>query len=202
MSELTDGALLERWRAGDAEAGKELFERHFDSVFGFFETKCPNDADDLVQTTFLACVKAREQFRGDSSFRTYLFTIARNELYRLLRTRQRKDAKLDFELSSIAELITTPGSKLARSREYERLVQAMQQLPVQQQMLLELYYWEDMDIASLAEIFDAPSPTIRTWLHRARNALRDLVEDAAPPQAKETLETMDAWAKRTGRPKV
>jgi RNA polymerase sigma factor (sigma-70 family) len=199
MSEPTDVALLDRWRAGDAEAGRALFERHFDSVFGFFETKCAHDADDLVQSTFLACMKAREQFRAESSFRTYLFTIARNELYRLLRTRQRKESKLDFDMSSIAELVTTPGSKLARNQDHRRLVEAMQQLSVDQQMLLELHYWEDMDIAALAEIFEAPAATIRTRLHRARKALRDRVEGQAPPAALETLETMDAWAKAIPR---
>ncbi len=196
MSEPSDRALLDRWRTGDADAGKALFERHFDSIFGFFETKCSRDADDLVQSTFLALLKARDQFRGESSFRTYLFTIARNELYHLLRTRQRKDSKLDFELSSIAELVTTPGTKLARNQDHQRMVEAMQRMAVDQQMLLELHYWEDMDIAALGEVFDAPAATIRTRLHRARKALRGLLERGAPPAALETLETMDAWAKQ------
>jgi RNA polymerase sigma factor (sigma-70 family) len=198
MTERTDLELLEAWRAGDNAAGKQLFERHFDSIFGFFETKCSSDADDLVQSTFLACLKAKTQFRAESSFRTYLFTIARNELYHLLRTRQRKDAKLDFELSSIAEIVSTPGTKLARNQEHQQLVTRMQMLPVEQQMLLELHYWEDLDIAALAEIFESPAATIRTRLHRARNALRDLIEKTAPPEALQTLESMDAWAKHVG----
>jgi RNA polymerase sigma factor (sigma-70 family) len=198
MTERTDLELLEAWRAGDNAAGKQLFERHFDSIFGFFETKCSSDADDLVQSTFLACLKAKTHFRAESSFRTYLFTIARNELYHLLRTRQRKDAKLDFELSSIAEIVSTPGTKLARNQEHQQLVTRMQMLPVEQQMLLELHYWEDLDIAALAEIFESPAATIRTRLHRARNALRDLIEKTAPPEALQTLESMDAWAKHVG----
>src|SRR5882672_4572379 len=115
MSEPTDIALLEQWRNGDAQAGEVLFQRHFDSIYGFFETKCEADADELVQATFLACLRAREQFRAESSFRTYLFTIARHELFRVLRNRQRDGARLDFELSSIAELITTPGARIARN---------------------------------------------------------------------------------------
>ena len=59
-----DLALLEQWRAGDAKSGKALFERHFSSVYGFFETKCPAEADELVESTFFAGVKARDQFRG------------------------------------------------------------------------------------------------------------------------------------------
>jgi RNA polymerase sigma-70 factor (ECF subfamily) len=187
--------LLAQWRAGDAEAGQALFERHFDSIYGFFETKCPTEADELVQATFLACLRAKEQFRGDSSFRTYLFTIARNELYRVLRTRQRKGAQVDLALSSIAELVSTPGTRMARNQEHRHLLEALRRLPVEQQTLLELHYWEDLEIAELAKVFDAPAATIRTRLHRARKALRELVEHAAPPRALETLETMDAWAK-------
>jgi RNA polymerase sigma-70 factor (ECF subfamily) len=195
VTEPTDLDLLEQWRAGNADAGQALFERHFDSIYGFFETKCPNEADELVQSTFLAVLRARTQFRGDSSFRTYLFTIARNELYRVLRTRQRKGTQVDFALSSIAELVSTPGTRMARNQEHRQLLEALQRLPVEQQTLLELHYWEDLEIAELAQIFDAPAATIRTRLHRARKALRELVEHAAPRQALESLETMDAWAR-------
>ena len=190
-----DIALLDRWRAGDEAAGQALFQRHFDSIYGFFETKCEAEADELTQATFLACVRAKDQFRRESSFRTYLFTIARNELYRVLRTRQRRDAKLDFALSSIAELVSTPGTKMARNQEHKRLIEALQHLPVEQQTLLELHYWEDMDISALAEIFEAPTATIRTRLHRARKALREAIEGAAPPAVLETLESMDIWDK-------
>ncbi|HEY5939008.1 MAG TPA: sigma-70 family RNA polymerase sigma factor [Kofleriaceae bacterium] len=199
MSEPDDITLLTRWRGGDNEAGQVLFERHFDAIFGFFETKCPADADELTQSTFLACMRARDQFRAESSFRTYLFTIARNELYRILRTRQRKDAKLDFELSSIAELVSTPGTRMARNQEHRQLLTALQHLPVEQQTLLELHYWEDMDIAQLAEVFDAPTATIRTRLHRARKALRDKMEGSAPQEVLQTLESMDMWAKGLAR---
>ena len=41
VAEPDDVVLLEQWRAGDAEAGQKLFERHFDRVYNFFESKCP-----------------------------------------------------------------------------------------------------------------------------------------------------------------
>jgi RNA polymerase sigma factor (sigma-70 family) len=198
-AEPSDVALLDRWCAGDEAAGQTLFARHFDAIYGFFETKCEADADELTQATFLCCLKARDQFRRESSFRTYLFTIARNELYRVLRNRQRRDAKLDFELSSIVDLVSTPGTRMARNQEHKRLIEALQHLPVEQQTLLELHYWEDMDIPALAEIFAAPTATIRTRLHRARKALRDRIEGSAPASALETLESMDMWAKGLGR---
>jgi RNA polymerase sigma-70 factor (ECF subfamily) len=197
-----DLVLFDRWRDGDNVAGQQLLQRHFDSLYAFFENKCANEADELVQTTFLQCLKAREQFRKQSSFRTYLFTIARHELYRMLAKRQRTTAKLDFDVSSIAELITTPGSRLARQQEHVALATALTQLPVEQQLLLELHYWEHMEIAELAEVFDAQVGTIRVRLHRARAALKELLERAGTSRAvTEDLETMDEWvrqARRTG----
>jgi RNA polymerase sigma factor (sigma-70 family) len=197
--EPSDVALLGQWRDGNAEAGEALFQRHFNSIYGFFETKCASDADELVQSTFLACLRARNQFRGDSSFRTYLFTIARHELYRVLRGRQRDGARLDFELSSIADLVSTPGTRIARNQEHQQLVEVLRQLPVEQQTLLELHYWEGMEIAELADVFETPHATIRTRLHRARKALRERIEGAAPREALESLETMDAWARNHAR---
>lgn len=195
MTELDDLALLEHWRAGDASAGQTLFRRHFDSIYGFFATKCSTEADELVQCTFLACVRSRDRFRGDASFRTYLFTIARHELYRVLAARQKSSARFDFEVSSIADLVSTPATRLARNQEHLHLVEALQRLPVEQQMLLELHYWQEMEIGELAVIFDATAATIRQRLHRARKALKEQVESTAPKVATETLESMDAWVK-------
>jgi len=190
-----DIALFDRWRDGDAAAGHQLFERHFDAMYRFFETKLEAEADELVQATFLACVYARDQFRKQSSFRTYLFTIARHELYRVLRNRQRDVPRIDFDVSSIAQLVTTPGTKLARNRDHQRLLQALRELPVEQQMLLELYYWEGLDANELADTFEVENATIRTRLHRARKALRDKIEGSVEPAVLDNLETMDAWAK-------
>ncbi|TMQ22254.1 MAG: sigma-70 family RNA polymerase sigma factor [Deltaproteobacteria bacterium] len=199
MTEPSDLALLDSWRSGDTAAGEALFQRHFDAIYGFFETKCEADADELTQATFLACLRARDQFRKESSFRTYLFTIARHELYRVLRGRQRDGARLDFQLSSIAELVSTPGTRIARNQEHRQLVEALRALPVEQQTLLELHYWEDMEIADLAAVFETPQATIRTRLHRARKALRDKMAGTAPRRVLETLETMDAWARAMPR---
>ena len=195
MSELDDTTLLDQWRAGEATAGQTLFRRHFASVYRFFETKCPAEADELVQATFMACLNARERFRGEASFKTYMFAIARNQLYSALSARQRGNERFDYDHSSIAELVTTPGTRLARSEEHRQLAEALRHLPVEQQTLLELHYWQEMDIAQLSVIFETSATNIRQRLHRARKALRSLVEKTAPAEALETFESMDAWAK-------
>ncbi len=171
-----DLALLERWRAGEEAAGQELFTRHFDAVYRFFRNKCAAEADDLVQKTFLACTKSRDKFRAESSFRTYLFVIARHELYGFLR-RKHKDDRLDFGITSLGEIVTTQRTKMARDERAEKLRQVLAELSVDEQVLLELRYWHELDATALGEVFDAPPATIRTRLRRARLALQKKLGD-------------------------
>jgi RNA polymerase sigma-70 factor (ECF subfamily) len=169
-----DLTMLQRWRGGDRRAGEELFARHFEAIYRFFEHKLPGEADDLTQQTFLACVKARDQFRGHSTFRTYLYSIARNELYMRLRQIP-KCEHVDLEVSSLDELVTSPSKQLHKQQELAQIRAALRQLPVEQQLLLEFHYWHDLDAAALAELFEASPGTIRVRLLRARRALRDLL---------------------------
>jgi DNA-directed RNA polymerase specialized sigma24 family protein len=94
----SDQELLRAWRAGDREAGGTLFERHFAAIRRFFRNKVDHQVEDLVQRTFTACVEARDRFRGDSSFRTYLFAIAHNVLRDHIRRRRRGTEELDLDV--------------------------------------------------------------------------------------------------------
>jgi RNA polymerase sigma factor (sigma-70 family) len=174
-----DAELLARWRDGDRDAGEALFARYFEALYRFFATKC-NEPADLAQATLLAIVQSRGQFAGRSSFRTYLFAIARNELYDHLRAGQRTRT-FDPEVSSVVDLLAVPvtsaATQLDRGEHHRRVCAALRELPVEQQTLLELHYWEDLDAAALGEVFAAPPTTIRTRLHRARLALRERLGD-------------------------
>jgi RNA polymerase sigma-70 factor (ECF subfamily) len=178
--------LLQLWRAGDRQAGEQLCARHFDDVYRFFEHKLPGEADDLTQQTFLACVKARDQFRSQSTFRTYLFSIARNELFTRLRQIP-KFEHVDLEVSSLNELVSSPSSELRKHEELEQVRAALRQLPVEQQVLLELHYWHDLDAAALAELLETSAGTIRVRLLRARRALRERLGANAVTGAEDRL---------------
>lgn len=167
----SDLELLQRWRDGDKRAGQDLFARHFPAMYRFFEHKVGGEADELVQRTFTACVTSRDRFRADASFRTYAFAIARKQLYSYLRALPRGE-HVDFEATSIADLVTSLPSRLGKLQLIEQLRAALAKLPAEQQLLLELHYWQDLDANALAEVFEIPSGTIRVRLLRARKALR------------------------------
>jgi RNA polymerase sigma factor (sigma-70 family) len=192
-----DLELLDCWIAGDAAAGNQLFKRHFSLVYRFFATKTEGEIDDLVQETFLACLKARATFRRQSTFRTYLLAIARHTLFHYWRKRRPSGTEMDFDEISVASLSTSVGSRLTAEQERAAVLAAMRAMPLDQQLLLELYYWEDLDRDALAAVFDVEPATIGTRLFRARQTLREQV--VRPPSFLTGSTDLDGWI-RAQRP--
>lgn len=193
----SDLELLEAWRDGNDRAGSELFNRHFDSICRFFANKAPAEVDDLIQRTFLACVEGRDRFRGDASFRGYLFGVARNVLRRYYRDKRYHDARYDPLLVSVHDLGPGPSLLVADKREQEILLQALRRLPMDHQITLELYYWENMSGSELALVLDIPEGTVRGRIRRAKELLeKNLAELAeSPEQLESTVANLEGWAK-------
>src|SRR5687768_2368068 len=73
-----DTALIQRWKAGDERAATALVERHATALPRYVGSMGERDAaEEVVQDTFVRAFSSLESFRGDSSLRTWLFTIAR-----------------------------------------------------------------------------------------------------------------------------
>ncbi|MEM9460615.1 MAG: RNA polymerase sigma factor [Myxococcota bacterium] len=192
----TDFELLESWRAGDRMAGNTLFDRYFDSLFRFFRNKVNEGADDLVQQTFLACVQSRDRFRGDASFRTYLFKAARSKLYTYLDKRRREGAAVDYGVTSCADLGVSPSGIVANSEQQRLLLAALRELPVDLQVALELFYFEQIRGPELAEVLGVPEGTVRSRLRRGREILRERLQEllSSPSMVESTMTDLDAWA--------
>jgi RNA polymerase sigma-70 factor (ECF subfamily) len=167
----TDFELLDRWRAGDDDAGDDLLRRHFDSLCRFFRNKFDTGVEDLVQRTLLRCVEGRDQFRKQSSFRTYLFVIARHELCDRLRREHRSPETIDFSKASLVDLGTSPSLGAARNEKKRALQAALRSLPLDFQIAVELTYWEQLNATEVGEVLGVPANTIRSRLVRARKAL-------------------------------
>ena len=186
----TDGDLLQAWRDGSQEAGRALFRRHIGAVSLFFRTKVDDDdREDLIQRTFLACVEAKDRIRQGQRLRAYLLTIARRQLVEHWRRRGRIQRLEDLRGLSVTKLGITP-SRLAETRQEERLLlQALRDVSVDHQTVLELYYWQELSVAELAQVLEVAPGTIKSRLARARAALAerlDKVEDAADDAMKRT----------------
>jgi RNA polymerase sigma factor (sigma-70 family) len=176
----SDVELLQAWANGSRQAGATLIDRHASSVQRFFGTKVSaSDLEDLVQQTFMLGLEARARFRGNGTFRSYLLGIARNCLWEHVRRSGRAQA-LDVDGLSLREPGTTPSVRLQKNREQHELTAALQSLTLEQQTVLELAYWEELDGRELAAALGLPINTAYARLRRAKLALRE------------------AWMQRTG----
>ena len=149
-----------------------------------------------MQRTMLACVTSRERFRGDSSFRAFLFGIARNELRMHLR-RARPERDVDLSIDSLADLGEGASTAVRQARAQALLLHALRRLPIDTQPLLELRYWEELKSEELSQMFEVESPTIRTRLHRARQQLKDEIQklEVDPSLRSEALGGFETWAR-------
>lgn len=164
----TDQELLVAWRDGDQTAGEALFERYYPAMVRFFANKIAGDPADLIQETFMGCVSGQDRIREVANFRSFLFGIAYNQLKKHY-ARGRADAeRIDYTSQSAADLGPGPGTMMAKGAEQRLLLDALRRIPVEHQVVLELFYWESMTSAAIAEVLGEPHGTVRTRIRRAR----------------------------------
>ncbi|MEM9457048.1 MAG: sigma-70 family RNA polymerase sigma factor [Myxococcota bacterium] len=191
-----DESLFNRWRDGDTEAGRALFSRHYEAVAGFFLGKVGEKTPDLVQRTFLACVEGAERYRGEGTFRSYLYGIAYKTLCKHYRERARASTIDDVEQTSLYEFEPTPSAVIVDRQEQRLVLEALRRVPLQVQVILELYYWERMTADRIGEILEMPVGTVRTKIRRGKLRLRELIEQLADSDElqRSTLSNLDSWA--------
>lgn len=175
MSAPSDSDLLTAWTQGDATAFEELARRHYVSIRRFFDLRLPAAADDLTQQTFLGALEAAARFRGDASFRTFLFAIAHKQLLRRLRDRP------TLERFGVDEAPTSLSMVAVRQQEHQFLLMALAQLPLELQLVIELYYWENLKTAEIGEVLTLNPSTVAGRLARARELLGQTITQMTRP---------------------
>lgn len=196
-----DFALLERWRAGDAASGQALVRRHTSTLHRFFASKAPDAVEDLVQATFLACVETRDRFREDAAFRTYALAIARKCLFKHYRKRVRGRRALALETVCADQVSGSPSLAAAAREELRLLLAGLRRIPIDHQIAIELFYWEDLGVAEIAAILEVAPGTIKSRLARAREQLRAaILAGPAPMHVRQTtIDELDRWARELKR---
>ena len=172
----SDRELLAAWRGGEREAGNELFARHFRAVFRFFSSKLGAVAEDLTQKTFMGLLESAGV--EVQSFRGYLFGLAKNQLYMHLRQRERDARFFDPDSWSLHDLGLAPLRAAAADEDQRAIEAALQTLPLDHRVTLELFYWEGLGVAEVAEALGVAVGTVKARLARARSNLRATLERA------------------------
>lgn len=190
-------ALIDAWQAGDRQAGDALLRQHIPGLRRFFANKVGEERDDLVQRTVLSCLKSKDSFEGRSSFRTFLFTVARRQLYRFYERRGHGEVESWPSQLSVQDMNETPSQIVARHEQERVLLAALRRLPLDLQVAIELHYFEDVPTAELADVLGIAQGTVKSRLRRAREALAEHLNRLAKRQlAEETLASLEDWMHR------
>lgn len=190
--------LLRDWRNGDGKAGDALLLRYHRLIWRTVATKvAEGEVEDLVQRIILALIERRDELGSDLKFRSYAMAITRNVILGHFRERYRKPVDLvGIVESSVQELGAGPSSIVLAKQQDRLLLEALRSLPIDDQFVLELYYWEDMTGPELGAVFDCLEPTARGRLRRAKLRLEAKLAELAKQHRElaETLSNLDSWA--------
>lgn len=178
-----DRLLIERCRAGDRNAQRQLFEQTSPRVYQllFRITGNADDAADLTQNAFVKALTRIADFDGRSSLATWLHRIAVNEALQF----QRRAGVFRRKLGEFAATHTDEFDDTSRRQRSMDVAHALLSLAMPERTVLLLRYQEGYDYRTIAEMTGLPPGTIASRLNRARNQLRGALRDSYGP-AEET----------------
>jgi len=189
-----DDALLRAWGSGDKDAAAQLIERYSDDLYRFFAGKVGDEAEDLVQQTLLGCVERRDELDAIRTFRAFLFGMARHRLVDHFRRRGAAPF-VDAAMTSLADLGTPLSERLARNREERLVLEGLRRIPLDSQLVLELYYWQSFTGPELAHVLGIPEGTARGRIRSAKQQLAQQIEriNEASVVLEDTLTRLADW---------
>jgi RNA polymerase sigma-70 factor (ECF subfamily) len=185
----TEGEMLPGLRAGEAEAFEAFVRRFCDPMYYVAKRILQNEDDtkEVMQEAFMQAFRKIDQFEGRSQLSTWLHRIVINTALKKLRTRQRNPERSIEELlphfsddehhrSSPAEWQSSVEELVVR-KELRLLVQKrIEQLPESYRTVILLRDIEGLDTEETAKLLDTSTMVVKTRLHRARQALKTLLE--------------------------
>ena len=179
--EVSNSELVKKSQLGDKSAFEELVKRHQDLVFSlsFKLTGNRELANDLAQESFIRAWKAIEKFRGDSTFGTWIYRITVNTAW-TLRKKAKKHYSLNIEDTQEPVVIDEkkdPELVAINSDLSVVLRKALNQIPLEQRIIVELKNIEGRSHKEIADYLDISVTAAKVRLHRAHQKLRNILEE-------------------------
>jgi len=181
QTEPDDTALVAGFIGGDEQAFKELVHRHQKPLYHFVWRQVRNHAEtaDLCQKVFLKVFLKIRGFRGESSFRTWLYQIALNQCKNHFRSKERERLD-DVEIETLP-LVDSPADTRVESAQESRMLRAaVNDLPTKQRHTLELRFYQGLTFAEIAAGMNCPVGTAKANYHHAITALRKRMRGSEP----------------------
>lgn len=160
---------------GDQQGLRELVELYRDELLLFIHSFVGDltQAEDLAEDVFVELVVKKPRFRGGSSFKTWLFAIARHKALNFVKKRGRTQSVSVEELAALPDECAGLERSLLRDEQHAALWRAMAGLKDEYRQALCLSYFEDFSNGEIAEIMGKSRRQVENLLYRAKGALKD-----------------------------
>jgi len=176
-----DEEIIRRILKGEQSAFTILVEKYQNYVFTLILrfTENREDAEEIAQDVFVKAYRSLADFRGESKFSTWLFTITRTTCLSFLRKKKLDTQSLDNERTGIqvenSESAFNADLVEQKSR-HTMLSQAIAMLSVDDAQVLNLFYRAEQTLAEIGKIMRLDPNTVKVKLHRARQRLKEKME--------------------------
>ena len=174
-----DSHWLEQCRVGDSLAIERLVQTYQGEVYRLALSilEDSDDADDATQEVFVAALRALESFRGNASFKTWLFSITVNVCRTRLQRYKRRGQLQQILQSLFGQNQAHPEHEAIQSESDSALWQAIHALDDKHRIPVILRYYHDLSVAEIAETLGVPVGTIHSRLNHSRERLRALLKE-------------------------
>jgi RNA polymerase sigma factor (sigma-70 family) len=178
MTMRSDEELMEAYVAGDEAAFSQIFARYAPLLLRMMrrQLRQAEDAQELVQQTFLQLHRARNDFEHGRRLRPWLMTIAFNLKREHFRRRTRRpEAALEYEPPA-----SERGDRLELTEDAQRLQSALDTLPDGQREVIIMHWFEELSFPDVAELLGLTVSAVKVRAHRGYKALRQVLEHDMP----------------------
>ncbi len=188
-----DSTLLTQWigraKKGDIEAYREIYEIFARRVLNFIYrmVNSPEEAEDLMQETFVTVYQKLGALKDDSKFEPWLFRIARNFVYQRYRTRPPSTVSLDEldedgqPVTQVADSRKNPDEAFQTIELKDVVADVIADLPEKYREVFILSAIQNLSYQEIAEVVDRSLPSVKTDIHRARLEVRKRVKEYLRP---------------------
>lgn len=187
MNEET-GILLKLAKEGDTSAFEKLISQHQKSVYNMAFRMLGNreDAYDAAQEVFIRVYKALPGFREQSMLSTWVYRITKNVCLDMIRKNKKQntvsiDRETDYGDGPLRMQLEDPGLTPDETAERNELVKKVREgiakLPEKHRMIIIMRDMQNLSYDEIAKILRCPEGTVKSRINRARNALRDIIEN-------------------------
>jgi RNA polymerase sigma-70 factor (ECF subfamily) len=190
----TDSEIIARVLSGEHQLFAELVQRYQNFVFTLALKYTPvrEDAEEIAQDAFVKAFRALKDFRGESKFSTWLYTIVNSTSITFLRKKKLNVHSLDnehvFEMAD-SQQSHADANVVEHKSKVAMVSKAIQLLSPDDAKLITLFYKAEQSLEEIGRILSMETNTVKVKLHRARQRLREKMETHFKHEVKDLIIT-------------